>query len=79
MRKNLERHILKIGKVLKLWRMGNLTIEGKITIFKTFPMSKIVHLVLVTNVLTEIINELKKIQKKLLEVAAIPKLNIYSL
>ena len=79
MRKNLERHILKIGNVLKLWRMGNLTIEGKITIFKTFPMSKIVHLVLVTNVLTEIISELKKIQKKLLEVAAIPKLNIYSL
>ena len=59
--------------------MRNLTIEEKITIFKTFPMFKIVHLVLVTNVPMEIINELKKIQKKLFEVAAIPKLNIHSL
>ena len=59
--------------------MRNLTIEEKITIFKTFPMSKIVNLVLVTNVPTEIINELKKIKKNLFEGAAIAKLNIHSL
>ena len=34
--------------------MQNLTV-GKITIFKTLPISKIIHLSLVTNVLTEII------------------------
>ena len=65
MRKTLKRHILKIEMVVKLWRMRNLAIEEKITIFKTFPMSKILHLVLVTNVRTEIINELSKIQKKI--------------
>ena len=79
MRKTLKRHVLKTEKVLMLWIMGNLPIEGKITIFKTFPMSRIVHLVLLTNVPTEIINELKKIQKTSFEVPAIPKLNIHSL
>ena len=44
--------------------MRNLIVEGKITIFKTLAISKIVQLSLVTNVPTEIINELKKIQKE---------------
>ena len=60
---NFIRHVRKIEKVLKLWRMRNLTLEGKITIFKTLAISKIIHLSLVTNVSMEIINELKKIQK----------------
>ena len=58
------RHVWKIEKVLKLWRMWNLTLEGKITIFKTLAISKIIHLSLVTNVPTQIINELNKIQKE---------------
>ena len=61
---NFIRHIWKIEKVLKLWRMRNLTLEGKITIFKTLAISKIIHLSLVTNVPTQIIKELKKIQKE---------------
>ena len=61
---NFIRHVWKIEKVLKLWRMRNLTVEGKITIFKTLAISKIIHLSLVTNVPTEIINELNKIQKE---------------
>ena len=44
--------------------MRNLTLEGKITIFKTLAKSKIVHLSLVTNVPMQIINELNKIQKE---------------
>ena len=44
--------------------MRNLTVKGKITIFKTLAISKIIHLSLVTNVPTEIINELNKIQKE---------------
>ena len=60
---NFIRHVRKIEKVLKLWRMRNLTLEGKITIFKTLAISKIIHLSLVTNVPTQIINELNKIQK----------------
>ena len=41
--------------------------ERKITIFKTLASSKIIHLSLVTNVPTETINELKKIQKEFME------------
>ena len=59
--KKIVRHVRKIKKVLKLWRMQNLALEGKITIFKTLAISKIIHLSLVTNVPTQIINELKKI------------------
>ena len=43
--------------------MGNLTVEEKITIFKTLAMCKIIHLSLVVNVTTEIINVLNRIQK----------------
>ena len=60
---NFIRNIWKIEKVLKLWRMRKLTVEGKIIIFKTLAISKIIHLSLVTNVPTEIINERNKIQK----------------
>ena len=60
---NFIRNIWKIEKALKLWRMRKLTVEGKIIIFKTLAISKIIHLSLVTNVRTEIINERNKIQK----------------
>ena len=32
---NVTSHVWKIEKVIKLWRMRNLTVEGKINIFKT--------------------------------------------
>ena len=41
---NFIRHVRKIEKVLKLWRMRNLTLEEKITFFKTLATSKIIHL-----------------------------------
>ena len=44
--------------------MRSLTVEGKITIFKTLAISKTIHLSLATNAPTEIINELNKIQKQ---------------
>ena len=31
---NFIRHVQKREKVMKLWKMRNLTLEGKITIFK---------------------------------------------
>ena len=55
---NFKRDILKLEMVLKFWKMRNLTIEGKINTLKTWEISKIVHLVPVKNVLTEITNEL---------------------
>ena len=33
---NFIRHVQKIAKVLKLWRMRNLTVEGKIYYFQNF-------------------------------------------
>ena len=60
---NSIRNVRKIEKVLKLWRMRNLSVEGKITIFKTLAISKIIHFSLVTNVPMEIINELSKTLK----------------
>ena len=48
-----------------LWRIRNLTVEGKITIFKTLAMSKIIQLFLVTIAPTKIISKLNKIQKEL--------------
>ena len=60
---NFIRHVQKIEKLLRFWKMQNLAVKGKNTIFKTLAISKIIHLSLVTNVSTEIINELNKIQK----------------
>ena len=55
--------IKKIENVLKIWRIRNLIVQGKITIFKTLAISKVIHLALVTNVPQVIIDQLKKIQK----------------
>ena len=44
---NYRRYIIKIEKLLKLWRMRQLKIEGKILIFKTLAISKVVDLALV--------------------------------
>ena len=52
-----------IQGVLKLWRMRQLTIEGRIVIFKTLAISKIAYLALLTNIPNIIIDELEKIQK----------------
>ena len=71
---NFIRHVWKIENVVKLPRMRNLNLEGKITIFKTLAISKVIHLFLVTNVLTQIINELNKIQKEFIWNGSNPKI-----
>ena len=38
-----ERRIINIEKILRIWRMGDLSIAGKITVFKTLAISKIVQ------------------------------------
>ena len=52
--------------VLNLWKMRHLTIEGKITVFKSLAISKIVYLSLLTSVPKCITDELKIIQKSFL-------------
>ena len=47
---NFIKLIKKIENVLKIWRIRNLTVQGKITIYKTLVISKVIPLALVTNV-----------------------------
>ena len=58
---NFQSRIVKIESAQRLWHMRNLTIEGKVLVFKSLAVSKIVHLSLITTVLHTIINQLKKI------------------
>ena len=72
--KNFMKHIRKIEQVLKLWRMRYLSIEGKITVFKTLALSKIIHLALVTDVPKSTILALNKIQKEFIWKNSNPKI-----
>ena len=63
--KNLKNYIQKIETVLKIWRMKNLTLEGKIAILKKLTISKITHLASVTVLLNSTITHLNKIHKNL--------------
>ena len=69
-------HIVKIQNILKLLKLRNLTIEGRIDIFKSFEISKIIDLDLVTEIPTSIINLVNKIQMELVLKEKIRKLNI---
>ena len=61
---NFKRHIIKIERILRIWRMRDLSIADKITIFKTFAISKIVQIAWVKTIPNLIIQELNKIQKE---------------
>ena len=71
---NFIKLIKKIENVLKIWRIRNLTVQGKITIFKTLAISKVIHLALVTNVSHVIIDQLNKIQKDFIWNRKLPKI-----
>ena len=45
-----QRRYVKIEKLLKMWRMQQLKIEGKILVFRTLAISNVVHLALVKDV-----------------------------
>ena len=55
--KNQESFRNLVLKIEKLWRIRNLSITGKITVFKTLAISKIVHLALVNIIPNSIILE----------------------
>ena len=58
--------ITNIEKLVNIWRMRNLTLIGKNTIFGTLVMSKVVFLSFLTNVPRLIIEKLEKIQYRFL-------------
>ena len=62
--KSFLNHIVKIQNILKLWKLRNLTIEGRIVVFKSLAILKLIHLALVTEIPTSIINLLTKTQMK---------------
>ena len=60
--KNFLNHVVKIQNILKLLKLRNLIIEGRIVVFKSLAISKLIHLALVTEVPTSTTNLLPKIQ-----------------
>ena len=60
--------LLKLSKTYVMFKVKvfDEIFEGKITIFKSLAMSKIVHLVMTTKVPKTVIEELKQIQKNFL-------------
>ena len=47
--KNFLKSITNMQNVLNLWRMRKTALEGKVSIFKTLALSKIVYLTLITS------------------------------
>ena len=61
--KNFYKTVTDMQRVLKIWKMKNLTLEGKIDIFKTIAISKIVFQAFIITVPKQIVNELKNTRK----------------
>ena len=57
--------------------MRNLTLEGKISVFKALAVTKIVNLALITNIPTSTMKELNKIQSKYIWKNKNPKIKHY--
>ena len=73
--KNYLTTVKKIQKALNVWTTRALTLEGKVLIFKTLGISKIVYLSLITTVPNSILDEIQKIQKAFLWFSSKPKIN----
>ena len=54
---------MKIENILKLWYMRQLTLEGRITVFKSSAVSKVIHLLLISKLQNNEIDLSDKIQK----------------
>ena len=74
--KNFSQHILKIESILKLWRMRQLTLEGRIMVFKSLAISKVMHLLLITKLHNNTTDLMYKIQKSFIWQGKKTKLNI---
>ena len=55
-------HIVNIQNILKLWKLRNAAIEGRIVVFKSLAILKLIHLALFTEIPTSTINLLTNIQ-----------------
>ena len=71
--------VTDIQRVLKIWKMKNLWLEGEIVIFKIITISQIVFQSFITNDPEHIENELEKTQKTFLWKNPTPKIKHESL
>ena len=71
---NFTDQIIKIENILKLWRSRSLNLEGKITVFKSLALSKIIHLALVKTIPNTTVEKLSKIQKNFIWNNSKPKI-----
>ena len=76
---NFTDQIIKIENVLKIWRSRSLNLEGKITVFKSLALSKIIHLPLVKTFPNTTVEELNKIQKNFIWNNSKPKIKYCTL
>ena len=74
MEKKFLTAISNLQKVFKKWRMRNLTLQGKIIVFKTLALSKTVHLCLTSVVPKQTIEEIETIWKNFLWNRSTPKI-----
>ena len=72
--RNFYTIVTNIQQVLKIWKMRHFTLEGKIVIFKTLAISKIVFQSLITPVPRHIVNELESMQKAFFLKKSSPKI-----
>ena len=72
--RNFYTTVTNIQRVLKIWKMRNLTLERKIVIFKTLEVSKIVFQSMITPAPRHIVNELERIQNAILWRNSSPKI-----
>ena len=72
--KNFISTIKKIDNVLKVWKMRKLTLNGKIVIFKSLAISKIVYISHMSSVPSTIINHLVNIHKEFIWDGKKPKI-----
>ena len=73
--KNVCKYFVKIENISKLWRMRQLTLEGRITVFKSLAVSKVIHLLLITKLHNNTIDILYEIQKNFIRQGKRQKLN----
>ena len=72
--KNVYKTVTYSQRVLNIWKKRNLTLEGKIVVFRKIALSKIVFQSFITTVPKHIINELEKMQKAFLWKNSIAKI-----
>ena len=67
--------VKSIQQVLRFWNSRMLSLEGRIIIFKTLAISKIVYLAFLTVIPNSLIEELQKTQKTLIWHSSHPKIS----